>query len=187
MQLTDGVAELHPDSPLRRAALEIEAHVAEQGWDQAPRLFALVPTADLVAAEPHLADQLGTGTDGSFTPVEQDGLPADHGFEDALDAIEWPDAVAGCAAVVERLMLPPEAEDDLPTDLDELATFVAQHPGRREVRLVAAVLRGGQAHSAVRSRGATAEAEAADSQLLEGPDLVPGLVRRLASTLDRHG
>ena len=64
--------QLMPDSPLRRAALEVESHVAAEGWDQAPRLFALVPTADLVAREPGLADQLA-GDPASMTPVEQDG------------------------------------------------------------------------------------------------------------------
>ena len=70
----DGVLELHPDSPLRRAALEVEQHVAEAGWDQPPRLFALVRTAELVAKQPALADQVGDGADGSLTPIEQDGV-----------------------------------------------------------------------------------------------------------------
>ena len=35
---------------LRAAVLEIEAHAAEAGWDQPARLYALVPTADLVVA-----------------------------------------------------------------------------------------------------------------------------------------
>ena len=58
--------QLMPDSPLRRAALEVEAHVAAEGWDQSPRLFALVPTADLIAHEPALADQLSSEP-GSIT------------------------------------------------------------------------------------------------------------------------
>ena len=50
-----------PDSPLRRATLEMEAYVAADGWDQAPRLFALVPTADLVSKQPELADHVRLG------------------------------------------------------------------------------------------------------------------------------
>lgn len=41
--------------PLAVAALETERHVASAGWDQNPRVFALVDTAALIAAEPQLA------------------------------------------------------------------------------------------------------------------------------------
>lgn len=167
--------QLMPDSPLRQTALEVEAHVAGDGWDQAPRLFALVPTADLVAREPALAGQLPSEP-GSITPVEQE-LDRDRELEDLLTEIEWPDAVVGCAAVIERIMLPPEAEESLPEDPEALLAAAASHPDRREVRLVAAVMRDGQSHSAVRAR------EPLDADLLEGPDLVPGLIEHLLSTL----
>ena len=51
-----------PDSPLRQAALEVESHVGDQGWDQAPRLFALVPTAGegFVADRARLVTRLRT-------------------------------------------------------------------------------------------------------------------------------
>jgi hypothetical protein len=168
--------QLMPDSPLRRATLEVESHVGAQGWDQPPRLFALVPTAELAAREPALAAQLTDDPEG-ITPVEQDGIPADRSLEDVLIDITWPDTVAGCAAVIERIMLPPEAEDSLPDDPDELLAAAAAHPDRREVRLVAAVTRDGRAHSAVRAR------EPQDAELLEGPDLVPGLIEHLRRTL----
>jgi hypothetical protein len=167
--------QLMPDSPLRRAALEVESYVAEHGWDQPPRLFALVSTADLIAREPGLADQLDGDSDG-FTPVEQE-LDASRELEDLLAEIEWPDAVLGCAAVIERLMLPPEAEESLPDDPEALVVVAASHPDRREVRLIAAVTRNGRAHSAVRAR------EPHDAELLEGPDLVPGLIEHLRDTL----
>ncbi|MFT4298844.1 MAG: PPA1309 family protein [Aeromicrobium sp.] len=171
------VLELHPDSPLRQAALEVERHAAEAGWDQPPRLFALVRTADLVARAPELAAQVGDGSDGSFTPIEQDGVPVE-GFEQALAQMSWPGDVDGCAAVIERFMLPAGVETELPEDPEEAAAVMAAHPDRQEVRLVAAVLRGGSAHSAVRRRG-----DGADSDLLEGPGLVPGLVALLNHTL----
>jgi hypothetical protein len=167
--------QLMPDSPLRQAALEVEAHVGAQGWDQAPRLFALVPTADLLARQPELADQLSADPD-SITPVEQE-LSGDRELEDLLTEIEWPEAVIGCAAVIERIMLPPDAEASLPEDPDALVEAAALHPDRQEVRLVAAVTRDGRAHSAVRAR------EPLDAELLEGPDLVPGLIEHLRSTL----
>ncbi|WP_208430683.1 MULTISPECIES: PPA1309 family protein [Aeromicrobium] len=167
--------QLMPDSPLRQAALEVESHVGAEGWDQPPRLFALVPTADLVAAEPGLADQLGGDPDG-ITPIEQE-LPEGRELEDLLTEIEWPDAVMGCAAVIERIMLPPEAEESLPEDPDAIVEAAINHPDRREVRLVAAVTRDGRSHSAVRAR------DPADAELLEGPDLVPGLIEHLRTTL----
>jgi hypothetical protein len=167
--------QLMPDSPLRRAALEVEAHVAAEGWDQSPRLFALVPTADLVAHEPALADQLSSDPDG-ITPVEQE-LDPSRELEDLLTEIEWPDAVIGCAAVIERIMLPPEAEASLPDDPEALVAAAAAHPDRQEVRLVAAVTRDGRSHSAVRAR------DPLDAELLEGPDLVPGLIEHLRGTL----
>jgi hypothetical protein len=167
--------QLMPDSPLRRAALEVEAHVGAEGWDQPPRLFALVPTADLIAREPALADQLSSDPD-SITPVEQE-LDPSRELEDLLTEIEWPDAVIGCAAVIERIMLPPEAEESLPDDPDALVAAAAAHPDRQEVRLVAAVTRDGRSHSAVRAR------EPLEADLLEGPDLVPGLIEHLRGTL----
>ena len=169
-----------PDSPLRQVALEIEAHVAEAGWDQAPRLYALVPTVDLLAREPALAETMGIDEqvpEGSFTSIEQESLPPDVSLEDALAQMMWPEQVVGCAVVIERIMLPPEVEDDLPNDPDALLDFVASHPERQEVRLVAAVTRDGTVHSAVRAR------TPGDSALLEGPDLVPGLIAQLQQTL----
>jgi hypothetical protein len=165
-----------PDSPLRRATLEMEAFVAADGWDQAPRLFALVPTDDLVSKQPELADQLASDS-GEITLVEQDGVPADRPLEDLLTEIAWPDSVMGCAAVLERIMLPPEAEAGLPDDPDEMMMAAAAHPDRQEVRLIAAVTRDGAAHSAVRAR------EPDDAELLEGPELVPGLIEQLRQTL----
>jgi hypothetical protein len=167
--------QLMPDSPLRRAALEVEAHVGAQGWDQPPRLFALVATADLIAREPALADQLSSDPDG-ITPVEQE-LDPSRELEDLLTEIEWPDAVIGCAAVIERIMLPPDAEESLPDDPEALVAAAAAHPDRQEVRLVAAVTRNGRSHSAVRAR------EPLEAELLEGPDLVPGLIEHLRGTL----
>ncbi len=173
MQLED-LANLAPDSDVRQAALEVERHVADAGWDQPPRLFALVRTAALVAQQPELADQLG---DSAYTPVEQEGLPDAATLEDALESIVWPPAVDGCAVVVERIMLPPAAEADVPDDPTALEAYVAAHPDRRDVRIVAAVTRDGQSHTGVRGR------PPADEELLEGPDLVPNLTRVLRDTL----
>ena len=44
--------------PLSIVALDTERHVAGAGWDQPPRLFALVRTAMLVQREPQLLTKL---------------------------------------------------------------------------------------------------------------------------------
>lgn len=168
----DGMGE---DSPVRQAVLEIEDHVGAAGWDQPPRLFALVRTADLIAAQPDLASQLGHPD--SLTPIEQD-LPPGREVEDLLAEIGWPDEVDGCAVVMERLTLPPDAEADLPRDPGEAVRFAAEHPDRQEMRIIAAVTRDGSEHAAVRARGPE------DAPLLEGPGLLPGLVRILHDTLE---
>ncbi|GAA3545255.1 hypothetical protein AFL01nite_15720 [Aeromicrobium flavum] len=167
----DGMGE---DSPVRQAALEVESHVGDGGWDQPPRLFALVLTADLLAAQPELADELGDPE--SYTPIEQE-LPQGREVEDLLPEIGWPGEVAGCAVVMERLTLPAEAEAQLPDDPTAAVEFAAEHPDRQEMRIVAAVLRDGPAHVAVRPR------VPADAPLIEGPGLVPGLVELLTETL----
>ena len=179
--------------PLTRAVLEIDEYAAGLGWEQPARLFALVDTAQLRAQEPVLAGQLGLDEDGessetpqsTLTPVEQDELPSGTPLDEFLATIAWPDAVAGCAMTVERLMLPPSAEDSVPSELQQdgaeerLAEWVAAHPERQEVRMTVAVLRDGTRESAVRLREKDATTE-----VLTGADLVPGLAQALSATLE---
>jgi hypothetical protein len=170
------------DPLLRDAVREIEAHAATSGWDQPARLYALVPTADLLVREPALAAVMGldASTAGdSLTPVEQDEVPAETPLESVLEEIMWPDEVVGCAAVVERLVLPPTVDDHLPSDPAEAERFAAEHPEREEVRIVAAATRAGSTYCALRLR-------AHDDALsvVESPDLVPALLQLLQTTLD---
>ncbi|MER7516097.1 PPA1309 family protein [Streptomyces sp. NPDC126499] len=169
-------------SPLTRAVLEIDEYASGLGWDRPARLFALVDTARLRAQEPSLASQLGLGADAAatgYTPIEQEELPAGKPLDEFLGTIAWPDAVAGCALTVERLMLPPSAEASVPKDLDEagLSAWVARHPERQEVRMTVAVLRDGAREAAIRLRE-----KDSPSEVLTGPDLVPGLADALAAT-----
>jgi len=171
-------------TPLTRAVLEIDSYAAGLGWDQPARLFALVDTAHLRAHEPGLADQLGLGdeeTSGGLTPIEQDELPSGTPLDDFLATIAWPEVIAGCALTVERLMLPPSAETSMPEGLDDaaLASWVARHPERQEVRMTVAVLRDGARESAVRLREKDSPTE-----VLTGPELVPGLADALSATFD---
>jgi hypothetical protein len=168
-----------PTSPLARAVAEIERHVAGDGWDQAPRLFALAPTADLLSREPALVDRLRVGgqepSADQLTPIEQE-LPNQH-LEDALFTIAWPSTVVGCAVALERIVLPPAAESGMPAAPAEAAVWAARHPDRADVRIVVAVLRDGARSSVLRVRG-----HDDDSDLLRETDLAPDLTDALAAT-----
>ena len=169
------------DLSLRAAVLELEQHAATTGWDQPARLFALVPTAELVANEPALAEVLGfePGADltGSLTPVEQDDLPPEASLEELLLQMAWPDEVHGTAVIVERLVLPPSV-GDLPDDPSAVQELAATHPDREEVRMVAGATRTGSTYCALRLRS-----HDDDFAVLEGADLVPALLELLQGTL----
>src|SRR5204863_7933528 len=85
--------DLETDPALAAAVLEIEAHVAGEGWDGPARLFALVDTAALVEAEPALATMMGLDApdqEGSLTPIEQDQVPVTTQLEEVLQTTAWP-------------------------------------------------------------------------------------------------
>lgn len=166
--------------PLSIAALDTERHVAAAGWDQNPRLFALVPTADLFEREPHLRAGL-SGPDlaeGALSAIEQEDLPPTSNLESLLGRMSWPEAVAGVALAVERIVVPPEAERDLHDNPETAVDALAAHPDRRDVRLVVAVLRDGQSRCLLRQR-----AHDSDDQVAMGDDIAPGLVHALRATL----
>ena len=174
--LEDGV-----DPALASAVLEVEQHVATEGWDRPARLYALVETARLVAHEPALAAAMGldeSAAAGSLTPVEQEALRPDLPLEQQLEEIAWPDGVAGCAAVVERFVLPPGADEDLPEDAAAQAAYAAEHPDRQEVRMVAGATRHGATYCALRFRS-----HDEDTSVVGGVDLVPGLIDLVRATL----
>ena len=165
-------------SPLVTSALETERHVAAAGWDQPPRLFALVSTAGLLAREPHLRAQLGQSLDDSFTAIEQEDLGKTSSLESLLARLAWPQEVDGVALSVERLVVPPDAERDLPDDPDQVAELLAAHPDRKDVRLLVAVLRDGESTCLLRQRD-----HDTDDKVAIGADIAPGLVQALAATL----
>ena len=175
-------ADLDTDPALAAAVLEIESHIAEGGWDQPARLYALVETAALVEREPALAAAMGlddASEQGSLTPVEQDQLAPDQPLESVLESIVWPSGVTGCAAVVERLVLPPDADAEIPEDPARAEEYAREHPDRQEVRIVAGATRGGSTYCALRLRAHD------DAQsVVGGTDLVPALLELLRSTLD---
>ncbi len=161
------------DPFLAVAVAEAEEFVGTAGWDQAPQLFALVRTAELIADQPEVAAHLDP--DVVYTPVAQDPMPAAE-LEEKLRQIAWPPAVAGCVLVQEIVVLPPSAQDALPADPAAAAEVAAAHPDRTEARLAVGVLRDGGAACLMRLRGADADTP------LRGADLAPNLVEALRLT-----
>ena len=181
--MTTEMPVLPEDPALAAAVLEIEAHVATEGWDRPARLYALVDTSELVVQEPALAAAMsidGPGDEGSLTPIEQDGLPPGQALEEALQSIAWPASVTGCAAVIERLVLPPGVDEEIPDDATEAELFAREHPDRQEVRMVAGVTRAGASYCALRLR-----AHDDEQSVVDGTDLVPGLLDLLHATFDQ--
>jgi hypothetical protein len=169
---------------LAEAVHEIERHVAGAGWDAPVRVFALVRTAAALDASPELAGQLpaevvdAARADGThLTSVEQEDLPDAADLEELLGGMTWPPTVDGAAVVVERILLPPAAEEGMPADDDAALAYLMAHPDRQDVRIAVGVLRTGETWSALRTR-----ANDSDDDVAKGPDLVPGLVEALRAT-----
>lgn len=154
---------------------EIEEFAAAAGWDQAPRMFALVPTRELLEAEPNLADQLDP--ESVLTPIAQDDLPS-HDLADALARVSWPEQVVGCALVQEIVVLPPEAESELPEEDEAAQTAAAEHPDRQEARLAAGVLRGGGETCVMRLRDVGED----EGEVVQDSSLAPNLLHALRET-----
>jgi uncharacterized protein YbjT (DUF2867 family) len=170
-----GTPEWWEDTDLAVAVAEVEEFVGSAGWDAPPQLFALVNTADLLAAQPGLATSLGSTV---YTPIAQDSLP-EGDLSDALAQISWPDEVAGCVLVQEIVVLPPGAEESLSDDPVMAAEQAASHPNRTEARLAAGVLRDGPGGACLmRMRGEH------DDAPLRGGDLAPNLLAALKLTFD---
>lgn len=167
-------------SPLQSVVGEVEGHVAEAGWDQPPQLFALVPTEELLRAEPQLAQTMGlvAGDPSSLTPIAQEPL-GDGPLDEELAKIVFGDEVLGVVLAHEVVVLPPSAEASL-ADHEDPAAAAAEHPERRDVRMVVAVARGGAQACVLRLRGETDEQD----ERVTGPDLAPALAAALLATLE---
>ncbi|WP_195909161.1 PPA1309 family protein [Microlunatus sp. Gsoil 973] len=181
-----GDAILDGSDALIAALIELERHVGTSGWDQAPRLFALVNTDSIIAADPELADRLGLrgsaegGHPDALTAVEQDQFQPSEDLLEDLSAIYWPDTVHGCALSLESTFLPPGAEADIPDDPELATQYVSTHDDRLELRVVTGVDRAGHTHGVARMRSEPEE-------LLGSPDMVPGLTEALVQTLTDPG
>jgi hypothetical protein len=189
----------NPPTALYRCIREVAEYADAEGWDRPPQLFALVPTADLVAAEPSLEDQLGDGAE--LTPIAQEPLPEDldgdpMALDEFLGTTSWPPAVQGCVLVQQIVVLPPDAEQTLDEAIaplladrdaaDRAARDAAQtHPGRRDARLLAGVLRDGSALCLLHLRPDEDEQDPfGDLDLRTSPNLAPNIIEALRHTLD---
>ena len=181
------MSEPSPDlAALAESVRGIEQHVAEAGWDGPVRVFALVRTQEMLRTEPGLAAQLDPSVltaarsqPWHLTSVEQEELPAAPDLETLLAGLSWPATVDGMAVTVERVVLPPAAEEAMPQDTEAALEYLLAHPERQDVRLVGGALRDGPSWCAVRSR-----ANDSADQVGQGPDLVPGLVAAVRTTLE---
>lgn len=167
------------------AVTEIEAHAATAGWDAPIGIFALIRTADALAATPELARdfpaevlEAAQADPDHLTSIEQDGLPESATLEDLLAQLAWPTTVDGAAIVVERIVVPPEAEVGMPTEPEAGVEYLMNHPDRQDVRIAVGVLRTGDSWCVLRSR-----TNDSDDAVAGSPDAVPGLVEALAATL----
>ena len=176
------------------ALVELDRHVGRNGWDTPPRLFALVLSNVLAAAEPQLSAELAAGAGvqggrppsgelratgaapGALTAIEQDEFISSGDLTRDLAHVEWPETVYGCALATVQMFLPADTDVDLPADPEAAAEAVASHRQRQEIRVVAGADRAGNRHGVARLA-------AQPDELLEAPDLVPGLAVALAHTL----
>ena len=139
-----------------------------------------------IMTDPDVADLLDAATveEARSNPellmvVEQEGLPPAADLEHLLAQLAWPDSVHGAAISVERLVLPPAAQEEAEalTDAAERLAFLQERPDREDIRMVVGVLRGGQSWCVLRSRS-----HDDDASLYQGERLVPGLVEALEAT-----
>ena len=183
------------DGPVRLFALVRTAEALRREPDLASQLPP--EDAEAAAADPgHLLlieqddlDDLAAQSDNAHDTTHDSAHDSAHDTAgtDPTDALErmlgrlaWPEEVEGVALSVERLVVPPDVEAQAPTDPDEALRWLGEHPRRREVRIAAGVLRDGTRACVLRTRST---AEDPDETVVSGPDLVPGLTRALASTL----
>lgn len=164
---------------LERALREIESFVAEGGWDQPTRLFALVDTHDLLERQPELADSVGQEPQPPpLTSVEQDEVPPHDDLTDLLAQLHWPSPVLGVAVVAERIVLPTDHDLNLPTDPAAARAAAVTDPRRHELRVAAAATRAGEQFCLMRLR------QHDDPQaIVASPTLMPQLTDLIAASL----
>ena len=154
------------DSVLAQTIRELDAFVAQSGWDQPIQLFAVVPQAELAKQQPELV--IGDA-DGEYAFVTQDLEFLNEDLLESLAKISWPAEVSGVALAVERL-IPKQPELDI--------DLTAETP-TEEIRVLALVMRSGENVNAIRYRSHDSQADVAVAA-----DLVPALNLALRQTFE---
>ena len=183
MTIEDSAMPTSRQIAIANVVVDIERMASRAGWDHAPSLYALVPTSALLD-QPDLpagiAEQIRAGWDGTpdhLSAIIQEDLEEDD-LEEMLAHLAWPAQVAGAALTVERIVVPPEVEEQAPEDPEEALAFISNHPARTDVRLAVGALRTGESWCALRTR-----AFDADDKVGQGSALVPNLVDALLVSL----
>lgn len=83
------------DIRAREVVRELDRHVANDGWQQPPRLFALAPADALLP---------GAQMAGTLSAVEQPWDSTGATLVADLNRITWPEAVLGAAVCVQRVL-----------------------------------------------------------------------------------
>ena len=177
------------DPDLAAAVAEVEEFAGAAGWDEAPQMFALVRTSELLRNPARLVrhafgrrcvhpDRPGRAAGGRPVRGAVPDLLARRG-----DRLRAGAGDRGAAAVRGRRWRDPPAAT--PTmqrpchDVEITAEQAAAHPDRAEARLAAGVLRGTKGGACVlRVRGKD------DATPLRGADLAPNLLSALQATFD---
>jgi hypothetical protein len=68
-------------------------------------------------------------------------------------SIHWPEEVEGCVLVTEIVVLPPNAEEEMPAEATAAEQWAAAYPGSREAQLTVGVLRDGHCACCLQLRG----------------------------------
>ena len=158
------IESMSNDSVLADTVRELDQHVADSGWDQAARLFAIVPTADLAADHPEL---VSADSAGQFMFVEQDAEIDNENLISSLEQISWPQQISGAAIAIERL-ISMQPDDEIDHDIESQT---------QELRIISLVMRDGSNMNAIRQRSFDDVNDVAVAS-----DLVPALNAALLQT-----
>lgn len=173
---------------LNRAVREAVEYVHTEGWDRAPSLFALVPTAALADV---LADELIDSA--PLTVVAQEPLPEgiEGGSPELADFIartSWPAGVVGAVLAQEIMVIAPEQADSFEgASLDEVRAQ-ADGEAARQARLFSGVISEGPHLTLILPRPTEAELDehgpfAEDEiELKDGSGVADGVIAALYST-----
>jgi len=158
------IESMSSDLVLADTVRELDQHVADSGWDQAARLFAIVPKADLVTDHPEL---VSADNAGQFMFVEQDAEIDNENLINSLEQISWPQQITGAAIAIERL-ISMQPDDEIDPEVESQT---------QELRIIALVMRDGSNMNAIRQRSFDDVNDVAVAS-----DLVPALNAALLQT-----